>query len=90
MARVSLIAESNIDSKMQLTLLDLSKLSFMISSKLLKIAPEVLASIDAEIYQELLALLLVIYLEIDQKQEILETVDFQLRAEFSLHILNHN
>ena len=82
--RVSLIAESNIDSKDAVNLARFIKVKFHDFIKITKkIAPEVLASIDAldDLSRIIDSIAGHLPMEINQKQEILETADFQLRAE---------
>ena len=82
--RVSLIAESKIDSKDAENLASFIKAKFHDYIKITKkIAPEVLASIDAldNLSRIIDSIAGHLPIEIKQKQEILETADFQLRAE---------
>ena len=82
--RVSLIAESKIDSKDAENLSSFIKAKFHDYIKITKkIAPEVLASIDAldDLSRIIDSIAGHLPMEIKQKQEILETADFQLRAE---------
>ena len=82
--RVSLIAESKIDSKDAVNLARFIKAKFHDFIKITKkIAPEVLASIDAldDLSRIIDSIAGHLPMEINQKQEILETADFQLRAE---------
>ena len=82
--RVSLISESVIDSKDGKNLARFIKAKFHDFIKITKkIAPEVLASIDAldDLSRIIDSIAGHLPMEIKQKQEILETVDFQLRAE---------
>ncbi len=82
--RVSLIAESTIDSKDGENLARFIKAKFHDFIKITKkIAPEVLASIDAldDLSRIIDSIAGHLPMEIKQKQEILETADFQLRAE---------
>ena len=82
--RVSLIAESKIDSKDAENLSSFIKTKFHDFIKITKkIAPEVLASIDAldDLSRIIDSIAGHLPMEIKQKQEILETADFQLRAE---------
>ena len=82
--RVSLIAESQIDSKDAENLSSFIKAKFHDFIKITKkIAPEVLASIDAldDLSRIIDSIAGHLPMEIKQKQEILETADFQLRAE---------
>ena len=82
--RVSLIAESKIDSKDAENLASFIKAKFHDYIKITKkIAPEVLASIDAldDLSRIIDSIAGHLPIEIKQKQEILETADFQLRAE---------
>jgi ATP-dependent Lon protease len=82
--RVSLIAESKIDPKDGENLSRFIKAKFHDFIKITKkIAPEVLASIDAldDLSRIIDSIAGHLPMEIKQKQEILETADFQLRAE---------
>jgi ATP-dependent Lon protease len=82
--RVSLISESVIDSKDGKNLARFIKAKFHDFIKITKkIAPEVLASIDAldDLSRIIDSIAGHLPMEIKQKQEILETADFQLRAE---------
>jgi len=82
--RVSLIAESKIDSKDGENLARFIKGKFHDFIKITKkIAPEVLASIDAldDLSRIIDSIAGHLPMEIRQKQEILEAADFQLRAE---------
>ena len=82
--RVSLIVESKIDSKDAENLSSFIKAKFHDFIKITKkIAPEVLASIDAldDLSRIIDSIAGHLPMEIKQKQEILETADFQLRAE---------
>ena len=82
--RVSLITESKIDSKDAENLSSFIKAKFHDYIKITKkIAPEVLASIDAldDLSRIIDSIAGHLPMEIKQKQEILETADFQLRAE---------
>ena len=82
--RVSLIAESKIDPKDGENLSKFIKAKFHDFIKITKkIAPEVLASIDAldDLSRIIDSIAGHLPMEIKQKQEILETADFQLRAE---------
>ena len=88
--RVSLIAESSIDAK------DGKNLAIFIKSKFhdyikitKKIAPEVLASIDAldDLSRIIDSIAGQLPIEIKQKQEILEAGDFQLRAEILISFI---
>jgi ATP-dependent Lon protease len=82
--RVTLIAESAIDAKDGENLARFIKAKFHDFIKITKkIAPEVLASIDAldDLSRIIDSIAGHLPMEIKQKQEILETADFQLRAE---------
>ena len=82
--RVSLIADSKIDNKDSENLSKFIKAKFHDFIKITKkIAPEVLASIDAldDLSRIIDSIAGHLPMEIKQKQEILETADFQLRAE---------
>src|SRR6056300_1312365 len=82
--RVSLITESSIDPKDGENLARFIKAKFHDFIKITKkIAPEVLASIDAldDLSRIIDSIAGHLPMEIKQKQEILETPDFQLRAE---------
>ncbi len=88
--RASLIAESAIDTK------DGKNLSIFIKTKFhdyikitKKIAPEVLASIDAldDLSRIIDSIAGQLPIEIKQKQEILEAADFQLRAEILISFI---
>ena len=82
--RVNLIADPVIDSKDGENLARFIKAKFHDFIKITKkIAPEVLASIDAldDLSRIIDSIAGHLPMEIKQKQEILETVDFQLRAE---------
>jgi len=82
--RVSLIADKAIDLKDGENLARFIKAKFHDFIKITKkIAPEVLASIDAldDLSRIIDSIAGHLPMEIKQKQEILETVDFQLRAE---------
>ena len=82
--RVSLIAESKIDPKDGENLSKFIKAKFHDFIKITKkIAPEVLASIDAldDLSRIIDSIAGHLPMDIKQKQEILETADFQLRAE---------
>ena len=82
--RVSLISEPAIDSKDAENLARFIKAKFHDFIKITKkIAPEVLASIDAldDLSRIIDSIAGHLPMEIKQKQEILETADFQLRAE---------
>ena len=82
--RVSIIAESKIDSKDAENLSSFIKAKFHDFIKITKkIAPEVLASIDAldDLSRIIDSIAGHLPMEIKQKQEILETADYQLRAE---------
>ena len=82
--RVSLITESKIDPKDGENLSRFIKAKFHDFIKITKkIAPEVLASIDAldDLSRIIDSIAGHLPMEIKQKQEILETADFQLRAE---------
>ncbi|MDA9677411.1 endopeptidase La [Pseudomonadota bacterium] len=82
--RVNLIAESAIDAKDGENLARFIKAKFHDFIKITKkIAPEVLASIDAldDLSRIIDSIAGHLPMEIKQKQEILETADFQLRAE---------
>ncbi len=82
--RACLIAESSIDEKDGKNLAIFIKAKFHDYIKITKkIAPEVLASIDAldELSRIIDSIAAQLPIEIKQKQEILEAADFQLRAE---------
>ena len=82
--RASLIAESSIDAKDGKNLAIFIKAKFHDYIKITKkIAPEVLASIDAldDLSRIIDSIAGQLPIEIKQKQEILEAADFQLRAE---------
>ncbi len=82
--RASLIPESSIDSKDGKNLALFIKAKFHDYIKITKkIAPEVLASIDAldDLSRIIDSIAGQLPIEINQKQEILEAADFQLRAE---------
>ena len=82
--RVSLIAESNIDSKDAVNLARFIKAKFHDFIKITKkIAPEVLASIDAldDLSRIIDSIAGHLPMEINQKQEILETIDLKDRTE---------
>ena len=82
--RASLIAESSIDAKDEKNLAIFIKAKFHDYIKITKkIAPEVLASIDAldNLSRIIDSIAGQLPIEIKQKQEILEASDFQLRAE---------
>ena len=82
--RVSLIADSKIDNKDSENLSKFIKAKFHDFIKITKkIAPEVLASIDAldDLSRIIDSIAGHLPMDIKQKQEILETADFQLRAE---------
>ena len=82
--RVSLIAESSIDPKDGENLARFIKAKFHDFIKITKkIAPEVLASIDAldDLSRIIDSIAGHLPMDIKQKQEILETADYQLRAE---------
>ena len=82
--RVSLIEEPTIDSKDEENLARFIKAKFHDFIKITKkIAPEVLASIDAleDLSKIIDSIAGQLPMDVAQKQEILETTDFQLRAE---------
>ena len=88
--RISLIAESSIDSKDSKNLAIFIKAKFHDYIKITKkIAPEVLASIDAldDLSRIIDSIAGQLPIEIKQKQEILEASDFQLRAEILISFI---
>ena len=89
--RASLISESAIDSKDGKNLARFIKAKFHDFVKITKkIAPEVLASIDAldDLSRMIDSIAGHLPMEIKQKQEILETADFQLRAEILIAFID--